>query len=76
MTRKKVGRNDKCPCGSGRKFKQCCEAKTQRTSPLLLIAVAGIIVAAIFFSVSAARHDSSTSATAGLVWSPEHGHYH
>jgi hypothetical protein len=24
----KAGRNDPCPCGSGRKFKQCCEAKT------------------------------------------------
>lgn len=21
---KKVGRNDKCPCGSGKKYKQCC----------------------------------------------------
>lgn len=21
---RKVGRNDKCPCGSGKKFKQCC----------------------------------------------------
>jgi preprotein translocase subunit SecA len=20
----KVGRNDPCPCGSGKKFKQCC----------------------------------------------------
>ena len=20
----KIGRNDKCPCGSGRKYKQCC----------------------------------------------------
>ena len=20
----KVGRNDKCPCGSGKKFKHCC----------------------------------------------------
>ena len=25
----KVGRNDPCPCGSGRKFKQCCLAKEQ-----------------------------------------------
>ncbi len=24
---KKVGRNDPCPCGSGRKFKQCCMGK-------------------------------------------------
>jgi len=23
----KAGRNDRCPCGSGRKFKQCCEGK-------------------------------------------------
>ena len=24
---KKVGRNDPCPCGSGKKFKKCCEKK-------------------------------------------------
>ncbi|KPK31836.1 MAG: hypothetical protein AMS24_05400 [Chlamydiae bacterium SM23_39] len=24
---KKVGRNDPCPCGSGKKFKKCCERK-------------------------------------------------
>jgi len=23
----KVGRNDKCPCGSGKKFKKCCMNK-------------------------------------------------
>lgn len=23
----KVGRNDPCPCGSGKKFKKCCEMK-------------------------------------------------
>lgn len=23
----KVGRNDLCPCGSGKKFKKCCELK-------------------------------------------------
>jgi tetratricopeptide (TPR) repeat protein len=26
----KVGRNDPCPCGSGRKFKHCCESKMER----------------------------------------------
>ena len=25
----KVGRNDPCPCGSGKKFKKCCMAKQQ-----------------------------------------------
>ena len=33
---KKVGRNDPCPCGSGKKYKQCClkaeEAKTARAA--------------------------------------------
>ena len=24
---KKIGRNDPCPCGSGKKFKKCCERK-------------------------------------------------
>lgn len=28
----KVGRNDPCPCGSGKKFKKCCEAKMSRKS--------------------------------------------
>ena len=23
----KVGRNDPCPCGSGKKFKKCCKVK-------------------------------------------------
>jgi preprotein translocase subunit SecA len=26
-TGKKVGRNDPCPCGSGKKFKSCCMKK-------------------------------------------------
>jgi hypothetical protein len=27
MNSTKVGRNDTCPCGSGRKYKRCCEGK-------------------------------------------------
>lgn len=26
----KTGRNDPCPCGSGKKFKKCCEPKMIR----------------------------------------------
>jgi hypothetical protein len=26
----KVGRNDPCPCGSGKKHKKCCEMKAKR----------------------------------------------
>lgn len=27
---KKVGRNDPCPCGSGKKFKNCCLGKASK----------------------------------------------
>jgi uncharacterized protein len=27
----KVGRNDPCPCGSGKKYKQCCIKKSTET---------------------------------------------
>ena len=28
----KIGRNEPCPCGSGRKFKRCCLGKQQVAS--------------------------------------------
>jgi len=30
---KKVGRNDPCPCGSGRKYKKCCLPKEEAQHP-------------------------------------------
>lgn len=27
---KRVGRNDRCPCGSGKKFKHCCMLRLAR----------------------------------------------
>ena len=27
MARKKISRNDPCPCGSGKKYKHCCYGK-------------------------------------------------
>jgi preprotein translocase subunit SecA len=30
---KKVGRNDPCPCGSGKKYKKCCGATQEVTNP-------------------------------------------
>ncbi|NOR25601.1 MAG: hypothetical protein GQ542_14685 [Desulforhopalus sp.] len=31
----KIGRNDKCPCQSGKKYKHCCALKDQRARPQL-----------------------------------------
>jgi hypothetical protein len=30
--KRKIGRNDPCPCGSGKKYKQCCLPKAQQKS--------------------------------------------
>jgi hypothetical protein len=40
MDRKRVSRNDPCPCGSGKKFKHCClskevEARLNQPSPTI-----------------------------------------
>ena len=34
-----VGRNDLCPCGSGKKFKKCCAVKKAATTPGLTGAI-------------------------------------
>ena len=72
MTR--TGRNDPCPCGSGRKFKQCCESKRSGvlSSRVVLLAVAGALLVGILAAVSNSRSGSVSR----QVWSPEHGHYH
>ena len=68
-----TGRNEPCPCGSGKKFKQCCALKANQVSPLLVgVLIAGAILAVILI-VSSVRQSSSNS---GRVWSAEHGHDH
>ena len=72
----KTGRNDPCPCGSGKKYKRCCLIKRKRKS--LVFAAAGLAVilggmAAILKEFSQA---DPSSALPGRVWSEEHGHWH
>ena len=77
-TRGKVGRNDPCTCGSGKKFKNCCEGKTSATSlhRVLMVALAIAVLGGIAAGVIALRDASSVQAAPGRVWSPEHGHFH
>jgi tetratricopeptide (TPR) repeat protein len=35
----KIGRNDPCPCGSGKKYKRCCLAKVEKAERQALAAV-------------------------------------
>ena len=82
---KKVGRNDPCPCGSGKKYKNCHEnvkgIKKLSDRAIFLIALLIIFLIIAIYSIitsfqtpSGARPDGP--APAGKVWSEEHGHYH
>lgn len=73
----KIGPNERCPCGSGKKYKRCCGMKKSQVSVrerglLILFAVllvAGLVLIALNFT-------SQDEPQRGKVWSPEHGHYH
>jgi hypothetical protein len=73
----KTGRNDLCPCGSGKKYKKCCEAKQRgggASSRFLVWIVGGAVIAALAAGV--ASFTVGGSAPGARVWEPVHGHYH
>ncbi len=80
---RRVGRNDPCPCGSGKKFKNCCGRKRIRMTSwkkgtiivAVLVLVLGIGFVAGFFGTSGTKPPPGP-APPGKVWSPEHGHWH
>ena len=77
MALSKAGRNDLCPCGSGKKYKKCCEAKEQksRTTVIMMVFVGLLMAAGIAVTISALTGKQDVARPSG-VWSPEHGHYH
>jgi SEC-C motif-containing protein len=73
----KAGRNDSCPCGSGKKYKKCCELKLQKSrgNTLLLVIVGLLMAAGVATGISSFMSDKDVARPGG-VWSAEHGHYH
>ena len=72
----KVGRNDICPCGSGKKYKRCCEAADEkRGSRMLVIGVGGLVLAALVLALMEAVRDPVATGPR-RVWDAAHGHYH
>jgi hypothetical protein len=73
----KAGRNDLCPCGSGKKYKKCCELKQQKSrgNTLMLVLVSLLMAAGIATGISSFMSDRDVARPSG-VWSAEHGHYH
>ena len=71
----KIGRNDPCPCGSGKKYKQCCERKAQALSPTAWLTIVGVAVAAlvaIVLSFTTATSPGDPRCLPGQVWNPGH----
>ena len=74
----KSGRNDLCPCGSGKKFKKCCALKQQRNrgNTVMLVVVGLLMAAGVVAGITAFTTERGHVARPGGVWSAEHGHYH
>ena len=71
-----VGRNERCPCGSGHKYKNCC-ARVERTifSPAALV-LALLVVIGLSVTITAMINGPDPESGPPRVWSSEHGHWH
>jgi len=59
-----VGRNETCPCGSGKKFKVCCAGKSaQRTSRGLMLLLGTLAIIAAVGIVASMRDDDEKRRT-------------
>lgn len=78
-----VGRNEPCPCGSGKKHKHCCAGKKERTPQSMwttvlvaLVLLGGLLFAGVTFFGSDEPGSDAGGVVDGRVWSEEHGHWH
>lgn len=73
----KVGRNDPCPCGSGKKHKQCCLKSKQDMSlqSKIILSLGGVIlIVCLILLISSIRNFGGEPVN--RVWSEEHQHWH
>ena len=74
-TAAKVGRNDPCPCGSGRKYERCCQARdagaegSRRDRPLGFVAGRPYVEAQALALMDKAHGDAGQMGRCGRVWS-------
>ncbi len=73
----KAKRNDPCPCGSGRKYKNCHEGRAEIRSKFTATIVALVVIAGLIFAGKTFLGDDGPGeGPPGKVWSEEHGHWH
>ena len=73
-----IGRNELCPCGSGKKYKRCCLLKSQRMSWQTRVAIGVIALILIVGAVVTlgSLDELGEGCPMGQIWSPEHRHCH
>ena len=74
-----VGRNEPCPCGSGKKYKLCCAIKPQKTSLASRIAfslVALMLLGGALVMLTSLDELDDEPVGPRRVWSEEHQHWH
>ncbi|MDX1393100.1 MAG: SEC-C metal-binding domain-containing protein [Gemmatimonadota bacterium] len=77
-----IGRNDPCHCGSGRKYKHCCQgtspsAPTTTSSKAIMYVVGGVVLLGlVFMTISLVGGGGGQACPPGQSWSAAHGHCH
>ena len=66
-----VGRNDPCPCGSGKKYKKCCEGKQQTTTAITVFNEEIENVLQTFYTNYPERKDIREFMELVKVWAPK-----
>ena len=79
----KVGRNDPCSCGSGRKRKYCCERKHDKRDQMrdslgkgVFYLIGPVLLAAIAAIAIGGMRAQPTDDGPPKVWSAAHNHWH
>ena len=78
---KTIGRNEPCPCGSGRKYKQCCQGKggpaASAGSKATMIVIGAILfLGAVILTISLVAGGGGSACPPGQVFDASHGHCH
>ena len=73
----KLERNAPCHCGSGKKYKKCCMAKSTQISSRTAMVLFALLIGPAVLGVAVSMNNAGDGAgSTRRIWSAEHGHWH